>query len=100
MFRITAGCKRMLFTLGEHQIALGPYTEIYTMDKILNMKEARLDREEQKAEHWSVADVLTLLRRTGALPNPMRVRTGGFRAGRAGDFGPHGGLTAPATLVG
>lgn len=43
MFRVTAGYEGMLFTLGEHQIDLGPCTEIYTMDKILNMKEARRD---------------------------------------------------------
>ncbi|MGW5971617.1 hypothetical protein [Streptomyces sp. NPDC055186] len=95
MFRSTAGYKGMLLTLGEHEIDLGPYTEIYTMDKILNMKEARRDREEQKAEHWSVADVLTLLRGTGALPNPVRVRTGGARAGRAGGFGPARGTDGP-----
>lgn len=43
MFRVTAGYEGMLFTLGEHQIDLGPCTEVYTMDKILNMKEARRD---------------------------------------------------------
>ncbi|MFE5844237.1 hypothetical protein ACFQ7N_21690 [Streptomyces niveus] len=43
MFRVTASYEGMLFALGEHQINLGPCTEIYTMDKILNMKEARRD---------------------------------------------------------
>ncbi len=43
MFRVTAGYQGLLFTLGEQQIDLGPCTEIYTMDKILNMKEARRD---------------------------------------------------------
>ncbi|MFE9782266.1 hypothetical protein ACFYPA_29480 [Streptomyces sp. NPDC005775] len=43
MFRVTAGYEGMLFTLGEHQIDLGPCTEIYIMDKILNMKEAQRD---------------------------------------------------------
>ncbi|WP_318219247.1 hypothetical protein [Streptomyces sp. SCL15-6] len=41
MFRVTAGYQGLLFTLGEQQIDVGPCTEIYTMDKILNMKEAR-----------------------------------------------------------
>ncbi|MFF5837849.1 hypothetical protein ACFY7V_24565 [[Kitasatospora] papulosa] len=43
MFRLTAGYEGMLFTLGQHQMDLGPCTETYTMDKILNMKEARRD---------------------------------------------------------
>ncbi|WP_254405967.1 hypothetical protein [Streptomyces sp. AC627_RSS907] len=43
MFRVTAGYQGLLVTLGEQQIDLGPCTEIYTMDKILNMKEARRD---------------------------------------------------------
>ncbi|WP_329529644.1 hypothetical protein [Streptomyces sp. NBC_01462] len=47
MFRVTAGYEGMLFTLGEQQIDLGPCTEIYTMDKILNMKKARRDLAER-----------------------------------------------------
>lgn len=43
MFRLTVGYEGMLFTLGQHQMDLGPCTETYTMDKILNMKEARRD---------------------------------------------------------
>lgn len=43
MFHVTAGGKSLIFTLGEHQFDLGRCTEIYTVDKILNMKEARRD---------------------------------------------------------
>lgn len=43
MLRVTNACESTLFTFGEHEIDLGPCTEIYTMDKILNMKEARRD---------------------------------------------------------
>ncbi|MFE4492473.1 hypothetical protein ACFRKD_08435 [Streptomyces niveus] len=43
MFRVTASGKSFIFTLGDHQIDLGTCTEIYTMDKILNMQEARRD---------------------------------------------------------
>ncbi|MER7576887.1 hypothetical protein [Streptomyces sp. NPDC126514] len=47
MFRLTAGYEGVLFTRGEHQIGLGPCTEIYTMDKILNIKGARRDLAER-----------------------------------------------------
>lgn len=43
MFRVTASGKSLIFALGEQQIDLGRCTEIYTVDKILNMKEARRD---------------------------------------------------------
>ncbi|WP_328655615.1 hypothetical protein [Streptomyces sp. NBC_00334] len=43
MFRVTAGYQGMLFTLDEQQIGVGPCTEIYTMEEILNTKEARRD---------------------------------------------------------
>ncbi|MEV4865504.1 hypothetical protein MRBLMF1_006986 [Streptomyces ossamyceticus] len=46
-FRLTAGYESMIFTIGDHQIDLGPCTETYTMDKILNMKEARRELAEQ-----------------------------------------------------
>ncbi|WP_430378172.1 hypothetical protein [Streptomyces sp. B1-3] len=41
MSRITIGYAALVFALGEHQIDLGPCTEAYTTDKILNMSEAR-----------------------------------------------------------
>ena len=41
MFRLAAAYESMIFTLGDHQIDLGPCIETYTMDKILNMREAR-----------------------------------------------------------
>jgi hypothetical protein len=47
MFRFTAGYESMIFTLGDHQIGLGPCTETYTMDKIFNMGEARRELAEQ-----------------------------------------------------
>lgn len=56
MFRLTAGYESMLFTLGDHQIDLGPCTETYTMDKILNMKEAR----RELAEHGHATVVMRL----------------------------------------
>ncbi|GHC94283.1 hypothetical protein RFN57_03420 [Streptomyces violaceochromogenes] len=43
MSRITVGYASLVFALGEHQIGLGPCTEAYTMDKILNMSEARAE---------------------------------------------------------
>lgn len=43
MLRATNGCEATLFTFGDHQIDLGPCTEIYTMDKVLNMAKARHD---------------------------------------------------------
>lgn len=56
MFRLTAGYESMLFTLGDQQIDLGPCVETYTMDKILNMKEARRDL----AEHGHATVVMRL----------------------------------------
>ncbi|MFB6643759.1 hypothetical protein ACFCYF_41755 [Streptomyces chartreusis] len=47
MFRLAAAYESMIFTLGDHQIDLGPCIETYTMDKILNMKEARRALAEQ-----------------------------------------------------
>jgi hypothetical protein len=41
MSRITIGYASLVFALGEHQIDLGPCTEAYTADKILNTSEAR-----------------------------------------------------------
>jgi len=46
MFRLTAGYESMIFTLGDHQIDLGPCTETYTVDRILNMGEARRELAE------------------------------------------------------
>ena len=43
MFRVTNSCESTLFTFGDHQIDLGPSTEIYTIDTVLNMQEARRD---------------------------------------------------------
>jgi hypothetical protein len=63
MFRLTAGYESMLFTLGDHQIDLGPCTETYTMDKILNMKEAR----RQLAEHGRATVVMRLAERFPAV---------------------------------
>ncbi|MCX5095844.1 hypothetical protein OOK36_44970 [Streptomyces sp. NBC_00365] len=56
MFRLTAGYESMIFTLGEHQIDLGPCTETFTMNKILNMKEAR----RELAEHGHATVVMRL----------------------------------------
>ncbi|MEH0509144.1 hypothetical protein [Streptomyces scabiei] len=56
MFRLTAGYESMIFTLGDHQIDLGPCTETYTMDKILNMGEAR----RELAAHGHATVVLRL----------------------------------------
>lgn len=56
MFRLTAGYESMIFTLGDHQIDLGPCTETYTMNKILNMKEAR----HEFAEHGHATVVMRL----------------------------------------
>ncbi|MFI9835248.1 hypothetical protein ACIHIX_47180 [Streptomyces sp. NPDC051913] len=47
MFRVTVGYASLVFALGEHRIDLGPCTETYTMDKILNMREARRELAEQ-----------------------------------------------------
>ncbi|MFJ4790834.1 hypothetical protein [Streptomyces sp. NPDC088794] len=41
--RVTVGYASLVFALGEHQIDLGPCTEAYTMDEILNMSEARTE---------------------------------------------------------
>ncbi|MEU9413295.1 hypothetical protein AB0E08_47455 [Streptomyces sp. NPDC048281] len=60
VFRLTAGYESMIFTLGEHQIDLGPCTETYTMDKILNMREAR----RALAEHGHATVVMHLAERT------------------------------------
>ncbi|MEU4259640.1 hypothetical protein AB0B42_26435 [Streptomyces fradiae] len=56
MFRLTAGYESMIFTLGDHRIDLGPCTETYTMDKILNMGEAR----RELAEHGHATVVMRL----------------------------------------
>ncbi|MFJ2651868.1 hypothetical protein ACIO1C_34735 [Streptomyces sp. NPDC087420] len=56
MFRLTAGYESMIFTLGDHQIELGPCTETYTVDKILNMGEAR----RELAEHGRATVVMRL----------------------------------------
>ncbi|MFJ5157055.1 hypothetical protein ACIQCF_37085 [Streptomyces sp. NPDC088353] len=63
MFRLTAGYESMLFTLGDHQIDLGPCTETYTLDKILNMKEAR----GALAEHGRATVVMRLAERFPAV---------------------------------
>ncbi len=63
MFRLTAGYESMLFTLGDHQIDLGPCTETYTMDKILNMKEAR----HELAEHGHAKVIMRLSERFPAV---------------------------------
>ncbi|MFJ8113053.1 hypothetical protein [Streptomyces sp. NPDC096132] len=59
MLRVTNGCESTLFTFGEHQIDLGPSTEIYTMDKVLNMQQARRDL----AAHGHATVVLHLAER-------------------------------------
>ncbi|MFG2463801.1 hypothetical protein ACGFWE_43190 [Streptomyces sp. NPDC048523] len=43
MSRISIGYASLVFALGEHQIDLGPCTEAYTVDKILNTSEARAE---------------------------------------------------------
>lgn len=63
MFRLTAGYESMLFTLGDHQIDLGPCTETYTMDKILNMKEA----QRELAEHGHAKVIMRLSERFPAV---------------------------------
>ncbi|MFF3942986.1 hypothetical protein [Streptomyces phaeofaciens] len=63
MFRLTAGYQGMLFTLGEHQIDLGPCTETCTMDKALNLEEARRDL----AAHGHATVVLRLAERFPAV---------------------------------
>ncbi|MET8831608.1 hypothetical protein ABZX40_37975 [Streptomyces sp. NPDC004610] len=55
-FRLTAGYESMIFTFGEHQIDLGPCTETYTMNKILNMSEA----QRALAEHGHATVVMRL----------------------------------------
>ncbi|WP_433456597.1 hypothetical protein ACQPXS_47310 (plasmid) [Streptomyces sp. CA-142005] len=63
MFRVTVGYQSMLFMLGEHQMDLGTCTELYTMDKILNMEEARRDL----AAHGHATVVLRLAERFPAV---------------------------------
>ncbi|WP_405976523.1 hypothetical protein OG496_55300 [Streptomyces sp. NBC_00988] len=63
MFRLTAGYESMIFTLGDHQIDLGPCTETYTMDKILNMPEA----QRELAEHGHATVIMRLAEHTPAV---------------------------------
>ena len=63
MFRLTAGYESMIFTLGDHQIDLGPCTETYTVDRILNMGAAR----RELAEHGRATVVMRLAERFPAV---------------------------------
>ncbi|MCX4461148.1 hypothetical protein OG585_47265 (plasmid) [Streptomyces sp. NBC_01340] len=63
LFRLTAGYESMVFKFGDHRIDLGPCTETYTMDKILNMGQAR----RELAEHGVATVVLRLAERFPAV---------------------------------
>ncbi|WP_405996638.1 hypothetical protein [Streptomyces sp. NBC_00986] len=63
MFHLTAGYESMIFALGDHQIDLCPYTETYTVDKILNMREAW----RELADHGHATVIIRLAEHTPAV---------------------------------
>jgi hypothetical protein len=51
-FRLAAAYQSMTFTLGDHEVELGPCVEVVTVDRVLNLPESR--RELETTEHASV----------------------------------------------
>ncbi|MFE2561611.1 hypothetical protein ACFXGT_37510 [Streptomyces sp. NPDC059352] len=72
MFRLVAGQESLLFALGGHEFDLGPCVETYTLDKVLNLRQAQreLSRTGQATVRLRVAQRFPATRYLGTEPLP------------------------------
>ncbi|MET9111739.1 hypothetical protein, partial [Streptomyces zhihengii] len=70
LFQVVAGHESLLFTLGAHEIDLGPCIETYTLDKVLNLRQAEreLSRTGQATVRLRVAQRFPATRYLGTKP--------------------------------